>query len=418
MRTRRIPAAAASTVICLLLLTGPGLADGQSIDRRAGVNDPPRSQVGTPWDEALRAAIESRIAEHHGSVGLALVDIKGEKILSIRGEERFPSASVVKVPLMVEVFARAAEGRLGLFDPLTVLGSDRTAGAGVLQYLSTPKEITVWDAVFLMITLSDNTATNLLLEKIRPRAVNARMRSIGLENTEIFVHVGGEADESVYPDSVRRYGFGATTPMDMAALFTRLYRGEVISDEASRQMLGILGRQLLRDGIPRGLPTGTAVFHKTGATDRIRNDCGIVDKPEAPFVICVMTTENADARWTQDNEAERLIADLARIVYDGLTAGPARGEQAHSSVTPTGPALQLQFSNAGRCRVNDADRLFVNTCRTSAGRFSNNRSSYSAMLSNSAWAAAAHASLTDSKTGTLLMSHSLGGTSMPRFRNR
>jgi len=279
---------------------------------------PGAAAPGATFDETYRNAVRERIAAHRGTVGLAVVDIETGDAFAIRGNERFPSASVVKVPLMVEIFARVDSGRLALMEPLTLLAADKTGGSGILQYLSTPKEITVWDAMFLMITMSDNTATNLLLEKVRPRTVNERMRLLGLQQTELFVPAGGDPGDSFAPDSVRRYGMGATTPIEMATLLTRIYRRELISPDASRQMLGILATQFNAEGLPRSLPEGAQVFHKTGAMPGVRNDCGVVQKPGRPFAICVLTKDNADSQWSGANEADRLIADLARLTWDRI----------------------------------------------------------------------------------------------------
>ncbi|MDH5589562.1 MAG: class A beta-lactamase-related serine hydrolase [Gemmatimonadota bacterium] len=243
---------------------------------------------------------------------------------SIMGDEEFPSASLVKLGVMVDAFARVREGSLSLNDPLTLLALDQTGGSGVLQFLSTPRELTIWDAVFLMVTLSDNTATNLLLEKLRPRQVTERMRSLGLEHTRIFLPVNANAGESFDPEASRAFGLGVTTPVEIAALLTMLYRGELVDAEASEKMLGIMTRQFYREGIPRELPPEVAVAHKTGSLDRARNDCGVVYGPSRDFVICVMTKENEDQTWTYDNEAERLIAAISREVYEALNPETGR----------------------------------------------------------------------------------------------
>ena len=282
--------------------------------------------VGPPFElsdsPALLGAglpeIEALIARHAGIVGLAVVDPSTGESFSIRGEEPFPSASLVKIAVMVDAFARVQEGTLHLEDPLTFLDLNRTGGSGVLQFLSTPKELTVWDAVFLMVTLSDNSATNLLLEKLHPRNVTERMRSLGLAHTQIYVEVNGNPAESFLPDSSSVYGLGVTTPVEMASLLARLYRKHVVDPEASDQMLGILARQFYREGIPRNLPPGVAVAHKTGSLASVRNDCGIVYAEAKDYVLCVMTKDNEDRRWVYDNAGDRLIADLSAVVYRSL----------------------------------------------------------------------------------------------------
>ena len=269
---------------------------------------------------SLRPAIEQRIARYEGVVGLAVIDLATGDTLSIRGDEPFPTASVIKVPVLVEVFHQVENGRLRLEDPIVMLEVDKRPGSGLLQYLSAPLQITVRDAAFLMIALSDNTATNLLVDKVGIRAVGVRMDSLGLPRTALHSKVFDRAS-SVAPDSSAGWGLGVTTPNEMARLFAMIHRGETVSPEASREMLRMLRAQFYTDAIPRYLPPGTSVAHKTGSINQARHDCGIVSsrEPARDYVFCAFTKENRDTSWRVDNEAQVLIAELARIVHEGLT---------------------------------------------------------------------------------------------------
>jgi len=269
-----------------------------------------------PFLSRNRPEIERRVRAHHGVVGLTVLDPTTGERFEIKGNEQFPSASVVKVAVLVDVFERVKDGSLKLLDPLSVLNIDRTHGSGVLQYLTLPKEITVWDAAYLMITVSDNVATNVLLEKLGPRAVTKRMESYGFRHTRVFAEVNADAAESFEPEGSRVYGLGVTTPNEMADLFGMLYRGEAVDPDASAQMLAILSRQYYLIGIQRFLPPEVPVAHKTGSLDNSRNDCGIVYGPERHFVICLLTKDNEDTSWTYENEAELLISDVAKLVYE------------------------------------------------------------------------------------------------------
>jgi beta-lactamase class A len=286
----------------------------------------PSTGTDEPFLGSARSELKRLVSDHHGVVGITVVDPDSGDTFTINGDENFPSASLVKLAVMVDVYYRVAEGTLHLEDPLTFLDIDRTGGSGVLHFLSAPKQLTVWDAVFLMITLSDNTATNLLLDKLPPRSVTARMQSLGLPRTRIFVHVNADPKDSFAPDSAQAYGLGVTTPNEIAALLTKLYRRELVSAEASDEMMAVLSHQFYREGLPRHLPPGVEVAHKTGTLDAARNDCGVVYGPIRPFVICVMTKENQDRRWTRDNEAERLIGNITSTVYEALnpTAAASR----------------------------------------------------------------------------------------------
>ncbi|MEJ2184643.1 MAG: class A beta-lactamase-related serine hydrolase [Gemmatimonadota bacterium] len=271
-----------------------------------------------PFLGTVRPELKRLITDHRGVVGLSVMDPNTGDMYSVNGDESFPSASIVKLAVMVDVYARVVEGQLRLNDPLTFLAIDRTGGSGVLQFMDAPLQITVWDAVFLMITLSDNTATNLLLAKLPPHAVTERMHKLGLPRTRIFVRVNADPDDSFAPDSARAYGLGMTTPNEIASLLTMLYRRELVSPEASDAMMAVLRHQFYKEGLPRHLPPGVEVAHKTGSLAAARNDCGVVYGPVRPFVICVLTKDNEDRRWTRDNAAERLIGNVTRVVYDAL----------------------------------------------------------------------------------------------------
>jgi beta-lactamase class A len=268
----------------------------------------------------LRPQLEQRIAQHKGQVGLALIDLATGEKLSIRGEQQFPSASVIKLPILVELFHQIQKGPLKLTDPITLLASDQRPGSGVLQFLSTPHQLTVADAATLMIILSDNTATNLVLDKVGIRNVNARLDSLGIHTTRLYAKVFMGAATTVDTAGTRKWGLGVITASDIADLLARMYRGELVSDSVSKQMVGILKKNFDDDRIARYLPADASLANKTGSLDAVRHDCGIVFSKQKDYVLCVLTNENQDKSWRIDNEGSVLIADLARITHTFMTA--------------------------------------------------------------------------------------------------
>ena len=300
------------TALACLAVGSPSSASAQADDPWI----PPDLPELTEAFDGTRAALEERIARHDGTVGLVLYDPETGEGVSIRGDERFPSASVIKVPVLYEAMLRVEEGRLALDDPLVMLDDDRAAGAGVLQHLTAPYEVNVRDAAFLMTALSDNAATNLLIEKLGARRVTDRMAELGLPETRLFRQSFGEPADSFDPEGSERWGFGVTTPMEQAKLLAWIHRGEAVSPEATDEMLRMLEEQLYQYGLPRHLPPDVEVAHKTGSIAEARHDCGIVFAEAREYVLCVMTRENRDTGYAFDNEAEVLLGDLSRIVYE------------------------------------------------------------------------------------------------------
>lgn len=267
---------------------------------------------------SLRPALESRIERHRGTVAVALLDPRTGESLSIRGDQPFPAASLVKVPVLVELFHQVEKGELRLDDPIYMLEVDKQPGSGVLRFFDAPLELTVRDAATFMIAVSDNTATNLLLDKLGIRSVWERMEALGLPRTKLHSKTFLRST-SVSPDSSARYGLGVTTANEYARLLAMIHRGEVVSAAASQQMVDMLKKQFYANGLPRGL-AGASVAHKTGDLEESRHDCGIIYSPARDYVLCVLTGDNADTSWTVDNEAHLLIADLARLVHQRLAA--------------------------------------------------------------------------------------------------
>lgn len=280
----------------------------------------PRSVPAQEPLASLRPALEERIAEFRGTVHAAVIDLASGEELSIRGDEPVPSASVIKVPLLVELFHQVEEGRLSLEDPLILLESDKVPGSGVLQHFHAPHQLSMRDAATLMIILSDNSATNLVIDRVGIRPVWDRMEALGLPRTKLHSKSFVRAT-SVAMDSSRVYGLGVTTASEMARLLAMLYRGEAVSPAADSQMVAILRRQHYSEGIPRHLPPEASIANKTGALNAARHDCGIVYGPRRDYVLCVLTNENEDQGWRVDVEPHLLIADLALLVHRHLN-GP------------------------------------------------------------------------------------------------
>jgi beta-lactamase class A len=273
---------------------------------------------------ALRHKLDSIAGAHHGIVGYSVIDVENGVRISRRGDEKFPTASLIKVPILVTVYDLVAKGQLSLDDPITVLKIDQVPGSGVIQYFHNGTILTVRDAAWLMTTISDNTATNLLLDRIVIRRVWNKMDSLGLHDTRVhsksFLHVS-----SIAMDSSVKYGLGVTTPNEMARLFELLARGKAVNPSADSAMLEILENNENNDKLQRFV-YGVRAAHKSGETDQVRTECSLYYLRNR-IVACVLTKENQDQRYAVDAEAHLTIGRMGEAIvnaWGGIPPAPAR----------------------------------------------------------------------------------------------
>lgn len=262
----------------------------------------------------LRRSIEQITRGYAGVVGVSVRNLATGESLSIRGGETFPTASLIKVAVLVALLDEVAKGRIALDDPLTMIARDQVGGSGVLQHLHSGLQLTVEDAARLMIVISDNTATNLLLDKVPMRTVWAKMDSLGLPHTRIHSKTFLRST-SVAMDSSVKYGLGVTTPDETVRLFALLHEGRAVSPRMDSLALAMLRGNEDWNKLVRWLPDGATAAHKSGDVDQPRNDCGILYGPDAPVAVCVMTRENRDTSYATDNPANLLIARIGAEVY-------------------------------------------------------------------------------------------------------
>jgi beta-lactamase class A len=265
---------------------------------------------------ALHRTLDSLASAHHGVVGYAVHNIDTGERITARADETFPTASLIKVAVLVTLFDLVQKGEIALDDRMIVLKVDKVPGSGQLQFFHDGVEITVRDAAWFMTTISDNTATNLLLDKIAIRRVWQKMEALGLSRTKIHSKTFMR-NTSVAMDSSVKYGLGVTTPNEMARLFQLLAEGKAVSPRADSTMLEILASNEDYNSMQRFVE-GVSAPRKTGATDAVRTECALF-RLQSRVVACAMTTENKDQRWVVDNEAQ---VTLARIGLAIVSAWP------------------------------------------------------------------------------------------------
>jgi len=187
-----------------------------------------------------------------------------------------------------------------------------------LNELTDGLRISLRDAVTLMMELSDNTATNMVLDYLTTDAVNARMESLGFKQTRIMRRVGGGGvSREGQIEANKRFGLGRTTPHEMVMLLEKLERGEVVSPAVSKEMIELLKREQGTNGIWRNLWRVDKAT-KSGALDALRSNVGIIYHPRGRIALAVTCDDMPEPEWTPDNPALLLMSRLSEIVIDGL----------------------------------------------------------------------------------------------------
>jgi beta-lactamase class A len=279
----------------------------------------PTASPAAPTPPAwLDARVRAEVATFHGNVRLYAKNLDTGAVYSLNGDERVRTASTIKVAVMIEAFARVAEGKAKWTDELTLTKEKKVGGSGILNEFSDGLRLTFRDAVTLMMILSDNTATNLVVDVLTADAVNARMDALGLKETRLMRKVfgGGESAEGKKEEN-KRYGLGRTSPHEMAAIMERLERGEIINPAASKEMLDLMKREQGTNGIGRAMwkiPKAT----KSGALDALRSNVGIIYHPRGRIALAITCDDMPEPNWTADNPAYLLMSRLSEILIDGL----------------------------------------------------------------------------------------------------
>ena len=281
-------------------------------------------------DVALDAQLKAIAAAHHGEVTLFARNLKTGQTTALKPDELVKTASVIKLGILLDAAEQIRSSKAALDEKLVLEKRNQVAGSGVLTVLDTPLALTLKDTLTLMVVVSDNTATNMAIDRLGLAHINATIRAAGLKDTylykKVFVPPSGPM-----PEDQPKFGLGKTTAREMAGLMERIATCRLSLDggpalpgdgKICGALLHMLRSQQDRNSLPRYLETldtgehGSAIANKTGALDAVRNDVALIATKAGPVVIAAFTQENADQRWTGDNEAEQTLGKLAKAIVD------------------------------------------------------------------------------------------------------
>jgi beta-lactamase class A len=280
---------------------------------------------------ALKAKVDAIVRTAPGTVSLFAKNLDTGATFALRADDRVRTASTIKLPIMVAIFAEVAAGRAKWTDEITLTAEDKVSGSGVLGNEFSPGvRLPIRDLMHLMIVVSDNTATNLLLDRFTADTVNAHMEKMGFAHTRSMRKILGDRN-SLKPnpsghssagrmESNQRFGIGSSTPREMVRLLEMIEMGKAVSPEAGKEMIAILKRQQYQDGIARYLGSDVKVASKSGALDALRSDVGIVYAPKGRIAMAITVDGMPKPDWTPDNAGHITIAKLAQALVEGLIA--------------------------------------------------------------------------------------------------
>jgi len=288
-------------LLCLLLLVAGACAQTATAPKQSE-----KQQI--LW-EKLEADVGQVDRNLDGVLGLAILDLTSRQKFLLHADDVFPQASSIKIAVLAELYRQAQQGRLRLADSYTVQASDLVPDSDIMGGL-TPgvTRITNRDLATMMVAVSDNSATNVLIDRVGMENVNALMDSLGLSHTRLRrkmmdVKAAGEGRENI------------STPREMMTLLEAIYQGKVLNKEMTDDFLKMLSTHK-ESFIPRDLPDDVRIANKPGELEAVRNDSGIVFAKNRPYVICVMTTYLKNER--EGEEAITRVSALAYRMFDRL----------------------------------------------------------------------------------------------------
>ena len=276
------------------------------------------STIAQSTPNTLDQQVKSKVGAFKGHVSLFAKNLDTGQTYALNADERVRTASTIKIAVMVEAFARVTEGRTKWTEEVVLTKEKKVSGSGILNELGDGLHLTFRDAVNLMMMLSDNTATNLVLDVLTTDAVNARMESLGFNQIKIMRRVGsgGESKAGKDPDN-KRFGLGSATPREMVLLLEKLERGEVINQAASKEMIELMKGEQVRYAIGRSL-WNVPMASKYGALDRLRSSIGIIYSKKGRIAMAISCDDMPEVMWSIDNPAYLLMSDLSELLVTSL----------------------------------------------------------------------------------------------------
>ncbi|MEO5893130.1 MAG: serine hydrolase [Ferruginibacter sp.] len=261
-------------------------------------------------DKKLEAQIRELIKDFHGDIGVYVHSLKNNRVVSINADSVFPTASMIKIPIIIGVMDKIEKGELQYHEELLYKDSLLYEGVDILGSFKNNEKIDLSKVIMLMLTMSDNTAS-LWLQSLAGTGtrINELMDSLGMKVTRVNSRTAGrEASRT-------QYGWGQTSPKEMATLMEKIVKMEVINENASAKILRLMGRNYWDEVAASQIPPGVFIASKGGAVDACRNEVLFVNGKNSPYIFCICTNNNKDQRWDENNEAWQLSRKISKLLW-------------------------------------------------------------------------------------------------------
>ncbi len=272
--------------------------------------------------DPLADKIAALTKDFKGTVVLYAKNLTTGRDFGVGAETRVKTASTIKLPILCTLESLVAQGKVRWDERIVLKPEDKVTGSGVLGSLADGTDLTVRNLAILMIIVSDNTATNLIIDRISADAVNDYLDSIGIHQTRSNRKVRGDGSKLKEPtgwskagmiEENKKYGLGVSTPKDMVTILEMLQQGKIVSPAASKDILDIMKMQQVRDGIARHAPEDLEIASKSGSLDALRSDVGIVYEKGGPIAIAI-TVDDMATDDSVDNAGNKLMWELASVL--------------------------------------------------------------------------------------------------------
>jgi beta-lactamase class A len=266
---------------------------------------------GQKNDGRLQNKLDQAIQGFNGDIGIYVKNLRTGKTVSINADTVFPTASIVKVPILLGIMDKIQKGELAYDSTLVYKDSLLYEGEDILGSFKNDEKILLKKVMMLMLTTSDNTAS-LWLQSLAGKGtrINQILDSLGLIYTRVNSRTPGRENNRT------QYGWGQTTPKEMEIIFEKIYRNEIFSAAACDRMMRSLGRNYwdLNEAISQ-IPPYIEVFSKNGCVNAVRSEVLLVNAPHNPYIFCIFTKNNKDTQWTHDNEAWTMARKISLMLW-------------------------------------------------------------------------------------------------------